>query len=349
MNSRDDTVMLSDMAYSVLAEHYNKLVENGRVGVIIGNMPGTIPVLFASGHTIAEAWENSLVVLYFEGARIRTQYDRKDASGKFIDPPSLDCSMMMVVDDPSSDPAIHRSFPGGLEDLEEYRQEVVVGIKDHWIRDINNPDDHRWEYTYHERMRNYKVPKFGPISSSGIALMPVNEHFDQFEIMAQTIAKAPITRRAQMVSWKVWQDNNIGDPACWQSFWARMIHAEDGIDYLNTNIRFRSRDGYQAAFMNAWGFYGGDNMYPSVAVALAQRIDRIRGETVHLGRVVDQSDSYHIYGKDIADFSNRFLMSLVTRKELTDRTWNREYAKEFFEEALPKIKEKVAKYDASKG
>jgi len=28
---------------------------------------------------------------------------------------------------------IHRAFPGGLEDLEIYRQEVVDGVHDHWI------------------------------------------------------------------------------------------------------------------------------------------------------------------------------------------------------------------------
>ena len=117
---------------------------------------GSVPVLAASGKGLAEAWENSLLALYSFGTDARTEYDRKDAQGKFIDPPSKDATCRMIIDHPVSDPMIHRAFPGGLEDLEEYRMEVVEGVKDHWIRDPNDPTDNRWEYTYHERLFVYR-------------------------------------------------------------------------------------------------------------------------------------------------------------------------------------------------
>ena len=37
--------------------------------------------------------------------------------------------------DPSSEPMIHRDFPGGFDDLQEYVMEVCDGIKDHCVRD----------------------------------------------------------------------------------------------------------------------------------------------------------------------------------------------------------------------
>ncbi len=85
---------------------------------------GSIPVLTARGKSLAEAWESSLLELSKHGAEVRTEYDAKDEAGGYVDPPSLDCTMLMVCEEPAAEPLIHRAFPGGLEDLEEYRQEV---------------------------------------------------------------------------------------------------------------------------------------------------------------------------------------------------------------------------------
>ena len=63
--------------------------------------------------------------------------------------------MIMVINQPFSEPRIHLGFPGGPEDLEKYRQEVVFGIHDHWI----NPKEGKWTYTYHDRLFNYHLPE----------------------------------------------------------------------------------------------------------------------------------------------------------------------------------------------
>ena len=86
-----------------------------------------IPILMVKGNGIAETWENSLIELYRNGIDIKTQYDKPN------DPPSKDCTMIMVIEDPFSEPMIHKDFPGGLEDLQEYVMEVCDGIKDHLI------------------------------------------------------------------------------------------------------------------------------------------------------------------------------------------------------------------------
>ena len=91
-------------------------------------MEGNIPVLFVEGEGLAEAWEKSVLSVYNEGCNIKTEYDKPD------DPPSKDCSMTIVVKNPLAEPMIHRDFPGGFEDLQEYVLEVLDGIKDHLIR-----------------------------------------------------------------------------------------------------------------------------------------------------------------------------------------------------------------------
>ncbi|MBP1610554.1 MAG: thymidylate synthase, partial [Acidobacteria bacterium] len=105
-----------------------------------------IPVLHVEGDCIARAWEESLIVLSRDGCSIRTQYDKPE------DPPSKDATMTIVVQDPLKEPMIHKDFPGGPEDLQEYVMEVLDGIKDHLVRDCKDPEDTRWEYTYHQRL-----------------------------------------------------------------------------------------------------------------------------------------------------------------------------------------------------
>jgi len=310
-------------AIDKVAELAGRKIAAGDIGVLVPAGDGNIPVLFARGRCLPEAWENSLVAVFSAGTLMETQYDRAD------DPPSLDCSMTMIIENPLAEPMIHRSFPGGLEDLEEYRQEVVDGIKNHWIRDPNDPDDNRWEYTYNERMFAYRVPG-------------LDEPVDQFEGMAQSLAKSPITRRAQMISWQPWMDLGAYDPACWQSLWGRIVRGGDGVASLNLNMRFRSRDAYKAAFMNDFAFI-------DLGRKLAKRISDIRGEEVRLGRFVDQSDSYHIYGSYFNEFFDGFIKLLFDRGNLEDRTWTTDFARPFFEEARPLIRKKIAEQDAKYG
>ena len=305
---------------SKMIELTEEKVQTQDIGILIPDGKGQISVLYAKGKCLPEAWENSLIALFSYGTLLETQYDKAG------DPPSRDCSMVMIVEDPLSEPMIHRSFPGGLENLEEYRQEVVDGIKNHWVRNPDNPDDKRWEYTYNERMFDYKIPG-------------LKKSINQFEAMAQTLAKSPITRRAQMISWQPWMDIDAYDPACWQSLWGRIMRDDYGAAYLNLNIRFRSRDAFKAAFMNDFAFI-------DLGEKLAERISELRDEEVTLGRFVDQSDSYHIYGSYFDEFFDGFIKLMFDRKDFEDRTWTREFAQPFFDEAKPLIKKKIAEQDA---
>ena len=105
-----------------------------------------IPVLHVEADCIARAWEESLTLLYKCGCDVKTQYDKPD------DPPSKDATMIITISEPLKEPMIHKDFPGGPEDLQEYVMEVCEGIKDHLVRDTRDPGDTRWEYTYHQRL-----------------------------------------------------------------------------------------------------------------------------------------------------------------------------------------------------
>lgn len=271
-----------------------------------------IPVLHAEGDCIARAWENSLVLLYQSGARITTQYDKPG------DPPSRDATMVLTIDDPLAEPMIHRDFPGGFEALEEYVMEVCEGIKDHLVRDPSDPADTRWEYTYHQRLFQYQAPTLSPI--------------DQVEGIARQLAAAPHTRRAQAITWKVWEDRDCYDPPCLQSIWCRMTQDGDR-PMLSMNVRFRSNDAYKAAMMNIFALV-------QLQKGIAARVSAISGRPVGLGRYCHMADSYHIYGSNLAEFEARFL-GAIQRRSFAERSMRYEDVRQMMEEARPGILEKA--------
>jgi thymidylate synthase len=281
-------------------------------------MNGNIPVLFVEGEGLAEAWEKSLLSLYQNGCDIKTEYDRPD------DPPSKDCSMTIVVKNPLAEPMIHKDIPGGLDDLQEYVLEVLEGIKDHLVRSsAADPNDTRWEYTYHQRLFKYSVPG-------------MNEIYNQIDLLSQKLADTPYSRRAQAITWKVWEDNFCYDPACLQSIWCRLLQGKDKNQwFLNTNIRFRSNDAYKAAFMNMFAFI-------QLQLKIAERISDLSGRKITLGRYVHQADSYHIYGSYFHEFQERF-MGAIKSRTFAERTYNYSDMKIFMDESIPAIREKASR------
>jgi thymidylate synthase len=276
-----------------------------------------IPVLHAEGDCISRAWENSLIELHAHGCRIKTQYDKPE------DPPSIDATMLITVHDPLEEPMIHKDFPGGPEDLQEYVMEVCDGIKDHLVRKPDDPTDTRWEYTYHQRLFAYEVPSLGL--------------FDQIEILCQKLAEAPYSRRAQAVTWKVWEDNECYDPACLQSIWGRIIEQE-GRSVLNMNVRFRSNDAYKAAFMNIFALV---QLQQLIAARLSEATDKL----VHIGRYCHMVDSYHIYGSYFKEFEGRFL-GMLEKRSFEQRTMRYADVRPMMEDARPAILEKARRMGA---
>jgi thymidylate synthase len=271
-----------------------------------------IPVLYVEADCIARGWEQSLIELNKNGCNIRTQYDREG------DPASKDCTMILTIMNPLSEPMIHMDFPGGPIELQEYVMEVCEGIKDHWVRNPEDPLDTRWDYTYHQRLFAYGNPGC--------------ESFDQIEAMCRNLAEVPYSRRAQAITWKVREDNECFDPPCLQSLWCR-ITEENSEQYLSMNARFRSNDAYKAGFMNIFALV-------QLQKLMAERISQLSGKPVNVGRYCHIADSYHIYGSSFREFEARFLGALE-RRTFETRTMRYEDVRDMMEEARTAILEKV--------
>jgi thymidylate synthase len=293
-------------------------------------MQKNIPVLTVSGKTLAEAYEKALIELYRNGIRFKTQYDKPG------DPLSIDSTMNITILEPMADPMIHRAFPGGIDDLKEYVMELM-GLKDHWVKNINDPDDTRWEYTYHHRLAAYgewQELLEGKSKKSGFFSI------NQIEVVIDKLCKQPHTRQAQMITWMPNLDINCFDPPCLQSLWYRIIEDEEGTWWLNCNVRFRSNDAWGASFMNMFGFINFNRLV--IADAIAGRT----GKKVELGRMNWHADSYHIYGKDI-DNAKKLLFDRIDSISFQDRTFNfkDDFIIEMYNNAETAVIEKIKNYD----
>ena len=223
-------------------------------------------------------------------------------------------------------------FPGGPADFEEYAMEVCEGIKDHWQRDASDPTDERWEYTYHARIFAYDVP--------GVE-KPVN----QFETVARKLAgvdnpKETFKRSNQFVLWKPWEDPGWASPPCLQRMWFRILPGEDGKLYLNMNVHFRSRDAYDAAFMNSFAFIRLMKMMRDRVVATQSETAAGAGALRRLVRLIP-----HLR-RQARRVQDGFLGGIEPRS-FEDRTAAYEGGwKEMMDESRPEILKKVKEYDA---
>ncbi len=273
--------------------------------------------VFVEADTLPEGWEKAVVACWEQGDVIATEYDQEG------DPASRDCTAMIAVRDPMAEPRIHRAFPGGLDDLEVYRQEVVLGVHDHWV----DPDAGKWSYTYHQRLFDYDVH-----DASG-----AEQRIDQFAHIIDKLAEAPHSRRAQAITWKVDVDPVVEDPACLQRVWFRAYG-----DELRLNVHMRSNDAFKASFMNMWAFA---DLQRYVAEELSKRL----GREVKVGAYTHIVDSFHIYGSYFAEFEG-FLKTLESRT-FEERVWDstEDFVQECFEEGKRRLAAEAGPDDAGRG
>jgi thymidylate synthase len=289
-----------------------------------------IPVLHVQGRSLAEAYERALAALYRHGVPMATQYDRPG------DPLSLDATMNITVLEPWSDPMIHKAFPGGIEDLQEYVLELS-GAKDHWVKNMNDAQDTRWEYTYHGRLAAYgswRELRGGRSEPAGASRV------DQIEQVVAKLAAQPHTRQAQMITWMPSLDFDCYDPPCLQSLWYRILFDEQGVGWLNCNVRFRSNDAWGANFMNMFGFIQFNRE------AIAEQVGRRTGLTIELGRLNWHADSYHIYGKSLEEAKAR-LFDRLDSTSFEERVYNFRdpLIRQIYDEARDKVLAKIRDFD----
>jgi thymidylate synthase len=298
--------------------------------------PLNIPVLQVQANTLAQAYEDALIKLYHYGTRIGTQYDKPE------DPKSIDATMNITIFDPVADPMIHKAFPGGIDALKEYVMELE-GVKDHWVKNMNDPDDTRWEYTYHGRLKEWgtwnTLINGESVKVGGMNLL-YTEAIDQIETVVNKLCDNPNTRQAQMITWMPNLDLDCYDPPCLQSLWYRILIDEDGQYWLNCNVRFRSNDAWGANFMNMFGFIQFNQNI--VAAKIAEKT----GKVVKLGRLNWHADSYHIYGKDI-ETAEKLLFNRLDSTTFEQRIYNfyDDMIQEMYNDAEEVVLKKIEEHD----
>jgi len=258
-----------------------------------------IPAISITADCLPEAWEKAVLAVWDRGLEVRTQYDKPD------DPPSKDATVMVAIADPFNEPRIHKNFPGGPEELESYRQEVVAGIHDHWI----DPVAGKWTYTYHERLF-----AFNPVEDIRNADSPKPfSKVDQIQYIIDCLSKAGHSRRAQAITWMPTADPDTDDPPCLQRIWCRLVANQAGDLSLNMNTHWRSRDLYKAWFMNVYAL---TDLQKKIAEGISEKI----GQPVTVGRYVDISDSLHIYGSYFNEAAGE--VEKMRQTPFTDRAWH---------------------------
>jgi thymidylate synthase len=257
-----------------------------------------IATILVSAPNIPSAIYGAMWEVLSKGYRIRTQYDRKDALGNHIDPPSLDVSSAIEILNPYAQPRFPKS---SCVEIGKYIAETCWGVKDHRILDqdelkaqlaagtFDEAKHTYWPYTYHQRLFAYPA-------SHGRTVNQVAQ-------MLARLAEDPITRRATAITFVPEIDQYIkGDLPCLQRISLRCTEDEEGVLHLHMHTHWRSRDLFNAA---------ADNI---IAMTFWQRewadeLSRMTGRKVVVGRYKDFADSLHIYGQVLQNVDVEKLVS----------------------------------------
>jgi thymidylate synthase len=249
-----------------------------------------LPTLHIIGDSLPQAYYRAISAVWKNGLATRTQYDRKDDAGNYIDPPGKDATVLLEILDPFDQP---RFPPISFCEIGPYILELL-GVKDFKVPPLSlirrfvdgapmtEEEDEiakRWPYTYHQRLTAY----------------PAGDQifFNQIDEAIRAVAQTPYTRRAMSTTAVPNLDPKLTeDIPCLREIQLRCFE-EDGILWLNPCLFWRSRDLYKA-----WG----DNV---IAITfwlqlIAAEIGALANREVRVGSYKEVIASLHIYGQDFS-------------------------------------------------
>ncbi len=283
-----------------------------------------IPVLHVKAKSIPEAYYKALEAVHNRGLSIRTQYDRKNPDGTFIDPPSKDAKVAIMIEDPFAQP---RFPPLSFCERGKYIAEFL-GSKDHMVVPYKELvqmvhqgkefEATQWPYCYHQRLTAY--PR-----ADGTTI-------NQLELILDKLAKDPISRRAVAITCVPEIDLYMAaDAPCLREIQLRAPENEKGQLVLNMHAHWRSRDLYKA-----WG----DNLIgiTNLQARLAARLAEKTGREVITGPYSETNGSLHIYGQDYLQKGfEKFFIRFPTIDSFVAKAWTSEKARDA--EILPQLEE----------
>lgn len=243
---------------------------------------GRIPTLHVVADSIPQAHYRAMKAVWEHGLAIRTEYDRKNSAGEYIDPPSRDARVLVEITNPFNEP---RYPPVSFCEIGTYLAEIM-GCKDHLVLPIDTLKEamkgelaaHQWPYTYHQRL-------FAHPDLDGSIV-------DQMALAVERVAKTPYTRRAVATTSVPNLDAYLReDVPCLREVQLRCPEDEQGNMALNVSTFWRSRDLFKAWPDNVIGL---TFMFQVLGEQIAQK----SGRKVVLGSYADYAMSLHIYGQD---------------------------------------------------
>jgi len=243
---------------------------------------GRFPTLHVVGDSIPQAYYRAMKAVWENGLPIRTEYDRRDGAGAFIDPTSRDARVLIEVKDPFAQP---RFPPISFCEIGVYIAEIL-GLKDYRVVPMDRLKEavtgelcaQEWPYTYHQRL-------FAHPDADGSIV-------DQMALAVERLLKTPYTRRAVATTSVPNIDPFLKeDIPCLREVQLRCPQDAGGKFVLNMNTMWRSRD-----LFKAWG----DNVIAITFMqsVVAREIARRSGQDTVVGSYADYSTSLHIYGQD---------------------------------------------------
>jgi thymidylate synthase len=244
----------------------------------------SIPTLHIEAENIPQAHHRAMNAVLRKGMQIRTQYDKKDSAGNYLDPASRDATVLISVRNPFNNPR----YPiASCCEIGAYIAEIM-GVKDHLVvpfdtlkRDLSSGKKlsaTEWPYAYHQRLFAYPL-------ADGTTV-------DQMGTLVERLAEGPISRRAVATTRVPEIDSFLKDDLpCLGEVQLRCTE-DEGMLYLHMNTRWRSRDLFKAWADNVVGL-------TFMQQYLAKELERNLGREVKVGSYSDFSHSLHIYGQDI--------------------------------------------------
>lgn len=273
---------------------------------------GKIPTIFVSERSIPEAYWEAIKAVHEKGYVLRTQYDRKNDVGEYIDPAGRDTRASVEILDPFAEP---RFPPLSFCERGKYIAEFL-GAKDHLVVPYDKLkamvkhgvefSATEWPYCYHQRLAAYPTE---------------NREINQLEVILEKIAKDPITRRAVAVTPVPEIDLFMKeDQPCLREIQLRAIENSEGDLVLNMSAFWRSRDLYKA-----WGdnLIGISNLHRYSTERLAEKM----GRRVVIGPYSEFNGSLHIYGQDYSEKgADKFFETFPTKQSFVERSMTSEMA-----------------------
>jgi thymidylate synthase len=166
---------------------------------------------------------------------------------------------------------LHPQYP--FRRIEEYCNEFTRAFLEEYR---SKPVNERFSYLYFERLAHYEAPSSSR-SSDQITLLKT--------ALADQIKQKITSNRAQAITWYVPSDINRSSPPCLQRIQIRYI-PENKVD---VHLTWRSRD-----LFTAW---------QSNIVCIIEMLNRevIKPNNCQIARIIDYSDSLHLYTRDIEE------------------------------------------------